>query len=106
VPIRVVLDSDKLLFPDGAVLDLELPPKSTTVRVAGETRTSGTFPLKLEVTSTNGVLPISHRRLEVRSTFVSTLGIVLMGSAVLFLAVWWGFDLRRRRRRRIQTAES
>jgi hypothetical protein len=42
----------------------------------------------------------------VRSTFVSTLGIVLMGSAVLFLAVWWGFDLRRRRRRRIQTAES
>jgi hypothetical protein len=106
VPIRVVLDSDKLLFPGGSVLDLELPPRSSTVRVAVETRTSGTFPIKLEVTSIDGVLPISHRRLEVRSTFVSTLGIVLMGSAVLFLAVWWGLDFRRRRRRRTQTAES
>jgi hypothetical protein len=106
VRLRAVLTSDKLFFPEGSVLDLELPPRSSTVRVAVETRTSGTFPIRLEVTSTDGVLPISHRRLEVRSTFVSTLGIVLMVSAVVFLAVWWGFDLRRRRRRRTQTAES
>jgi len=106
VRLRAVLTSDKLFFPEGSVIDLELPPKSSTWRVAVETRTSGTFPIKLEVTSTDGVLPISHRRLEVRSTFVSTLGIVLMVSAVLFLAVWWGIDLRRRRRRRTQTAES
>ena len=106
VNIRVVLDSDKLFFPQGSVLDLALEPKSSTWRVPVEARTSGTFPVKLEVTSTNGVLPISHRRLEVRSTFVSTLGIVLMGSAVLFLAVWWGIDLRRRRKRRTQTAET
>jgi hypothetical protein len=106
VRIRAVLDSDKLFFPSGSVLDLDLQPKSTTVRVPVEARTSGTFPVKLEVTSTNGVLPISRRRLEVRSTFVSTLGIVLMGSAVLFLAVWWGIDLRRRRKRRTQTAAS
>jgi len=106
VRLRAVLTSDKLFFPEGSVLDLDLPPKSSTVRVAVETRTSGTFPIKLEVTSTDGVLPISHRRLEVRSTFVSTLGIVLMVSAAVFLAVWWGIDLRRRRRRRAQTAES
>jgi len=106
VRIRVVLDSEKLFFPQGSVLDLELQPKSSTTRVAVEARTSGTFPLTLEVTSANGVLPISQRRLEVRSTFVSTLGIVLMGSAVLFLAVWWGIDLRRRRKRRTQPAES
>jgi hypothetical protein len=106
VRLRAVLTSDKLFFPEGSVLDLDLPPKSSTVRVAVETRTSGTFPIKLEVTSIDGVLPISHRRLEVRSTFVSTLGIVLMVSAVVFLAVWWGIDLRRRRRRRAQTAAS
>ena len=72
------------------------------MRVAVEARTSGTFPLDLEVTSTDGVLSISQRRLEVRSTFVSTVGWILMGSAVAFLAVWWGLDLRRRRRRRRQ----
>lgn len=100
IRLRAALASEKLLFPEGSVIDLELPPKSTTVRVAVEARTSGTFPLDLEVTSTDGVLSISQRRLEVRSTFVSTVGWVLMASAVAFLAVWWGLDLRRRRRRR------
>ena len=103
VRLRVALSSDKLSFPQGSVLELELPPKSSTWRVAVETRTSGTFPISLEVTSIDGVLPISQRRLEVRSTFVSTVGIVLMVSAVVFLAVWWGLDLRRRRRRKPQT---
>jgi hypothetical protein len=100
IRLRASLSSDKLFFPQGTVLDLDLPPKSTTVRVAVEARTSGTFPIDLEVTSTDGVLAISQRRLEVRSTFVSTVGIVLMASAVGFLALWWGLDLRRRRRRR------
>ena len=104
VHLRASLASEKLFFPQGNVLDLELPPKSTTVRVAVEARTSGTFPLDLEVTSTDGVLSISQRRLEVRSTFVSTVGVVLMGSAVAFLALWWGLDLRRRRRRRRQSS--
>lgn len=106
IRLRAALASAKLFFPHGSVLDLELPPRSTTVRVAVEARTSGTFPLDLEVTSADGVLPISQRRLEVRSTYVSTVGIVLMASAAGFLAVWWGFDLRRRRRRRTRTAES
>jgi hypothetical protein len=106
VRLRAALSSDKVFFPKGSVLELELPPKSSTWQVAVETRTSGTFPVSLEVTSIDGVLPISQRRLEVRSTFVSTVGFVLMGSAVLFLAVWWGYDLRRRRRRRAHTAVS
>ena len=106
VRLRAALSSNKLSFPNGSVLELELPPKSSTWRVAVETRTSGTFPISLEVTSIDGVLPISQRRLEVRSTFVSTVGIVLMVSAVLFLAAWWGWDLRRRRRRRTRTVES
>jgi hypothetical protein len=100
VRLRAALASDKLFFPDGSVIELDLPPKSTTVRVAVEARTSGTFPLDLEVTSTDGVLAISQRRLQVRSTYVSTVGWVLTASAVGFLALWWGIDLRRRRRRR------
>ena len=106
VRLRVALSSDRLFFPQGSVLELELPPKSSTWRVAVETRTSGTFPVGLEVTSIDGVLPISQRRLEVRSTFVSTVGIVLMVSAVVFLAAWWGLDLRRRRRRKPQTGHA
>jgi hypothetical protein len=99
VHVRVTLSSDKLFFPAGADRDLELLPQSTTMRVAVEARTSGTFPLEMIVTSADGTIAISHRRYEIRSTFVSTVGIVLMVSAVVFLAAWWGFDVRRRRRR-------
>jgi hypothetical protein len=99
VRLRAALSSDKLFFPEGSVLDLELPPRSTTVRVAVEARTSGTFPVDLAVTSTDGVLPVSQRQLRVRSTYVSTVGWVLMASATGVLAVWWGLDFRRRRRR-------
>ena len=42
--VRVHLDSDKLLFPDGDQRILDLPPRSTTVRFAVKTRSSGTFP--------------------------------------------------------------
>lgn len=103
VRLRAALSSNKLFFPEGSVLDLELPPRSTTVRVAVEARTSGTFPVDLAVTSTDGVLPVSQRQLQVRSTYVSTVGWVLTASATGVLAVWWGLDFRRRRRRRAQS---
>src|SRR4029078_12785315 len=38
--------------------------------------------------------------------FVTPRGFALRGPAVLFLAGWWGIDLRRRRKRRTQPAES
>ena len=100
VKVRATLTSDRLLFPGGSVLELDLPPRSTTVRVAVEAKTSGKFPLLLDVTTPDGVLAVSHRSVEVRSTFVSRVGIVLMAGAVVVLAGWWTFDLRRRRRRR------
>ena len=43
VTVHLRLESDRLLFPDGAERDVTLPPKrNTTVRVAVETRGSGT----------------------------------------------------------------
>ncbi len=70
------------------------------MRVAVEARTSGTFPLRVTVTSIDGGLAISDTRFQIRSTVVSTLGIALMAGAGVFLAAWWIFDIRRRRRRR------
>jgi hypothetical protein len=100
VRVRVALASDKLAFPQGSVHDVDLGTKSTTVRVSVQARTSGTFPLRVTVTSVDGGLAISDTRFRIRSTAVSTVGIALMVGAVLFLAAWWGFDIRRRRRRR------
>jgi hypothetical protein len=102
--VRVQLDSDKLVFPDGDQRLLDLPPRSTTVRFGVEARGSGTFPLTLTVTSPDGELEIQRTEVKVRSTFVSNVGLFLTIGAILFLGLWWGNDFRRRRKRRAAEA--
>ncbi|HEX6310480.1 MAG TPA: DUF6049 family protein, partial [Acidimicrobiia bacterium] len=98
LPVKVHLESDELFFPDGAVREIELPPRSTTIGFAVESRASGTFPLELTVTSVDDGLVIQSTRLRVRSTFVSGVGVFITVGAAVFLAVWWLTHLRRRRR--------
>jgi hypothetical protein len=102
--VRVRLRSDKLVFPGGDERVLDLPPRSLTVRFGVETRGSGTFPMTLTVTSPDGALQIQRTEVQVRSTFVSNVGVFLTVGAVLFLGLWWGNDFRRRRKRRAAQA--
>jgi hypothetical protein len=99
--VHLKLESDRLLFPDGAERDILLPHKrSTTVRVAVETRGSGTSPVQMTVTTADG-LPIgATTTIKVRSSFVSGVGIFLTVGAIVFLALWWGWDIRRRHKRK------
>jgi hypothetical protein len=100
ITVRVRLASDRLLFPDGAERLLVLPARhNTTVRVAVETRGSGSAPLQMTVTTPDG-LPIGDAKIQVRSTFVSGVGVFLTVGAIVFLAIWWGWDIRRRRKKR------
>lgn len=104
--VRVHLRSDKLQFPDGDDRIVDLPPRSTTVRIGVRAQSSGTFPLDLNVTSPDGSLPIQQTEVKVRTTFfVSNVGLILTVGAGLFLAGWWAHDIRRRRRRRAATPE-
>ncbi|MFI5053830.1 MAG: DUF6049 family protein, partial [Acidimicrobiia bacterium] len=101
VTVHIKLDSDRLLFPDGAERDVTLPPsRNTTVRVAVETRSSGQSPLLVTVTTAGGLLVTQPVRITVRSSFVSGVGIFLTVGAVVFLLIWWGWDFRRRRKGR------
>jgi hypothetical protein len=103
VTVHMVLQSDRLLFPDGPARDVVLPAhRNTTVRVAVETRGSGTAPVTMTVTTANGlVIPSAQdAKIKVRSTFVSGVGVILTVAAIVFLAVWWGVDIHRRRKKR------
>jgi hypothetical protein len=100
IDVFLELASAKLTFPAGATRTLRLPTRSTTLRVPVEARTSGTFPLHLTVTSADGALSVANSTFRVRSTAVSTVGIVLMVGAVVFLIAWWGVHIRRNRRAR------
>ena len=60
VTVHLKLESDRLLFPEGAERDITLPAsRNTTVRVAVETRGSGTAPVRMTVTADG--LPIAAR---------------------------------------------
>jgi hypothetical protein len=104
VRVRIKFDSDKLVFADGSEQILQLPPRNTTKRFEVETRTSGTFPLTIEVTSEDGRLPLSSARYTVRSTVISGVGIFLTIGAGLFLAIWWVTHWRRSRRQPVRPA--
>lgn len=104
VTVLIELQSPKLSFPDGVQQIVELKPRNTTVRIAVEARTSGSFPLRVTVSSLNGILTIAEAQLDVRATAVSAVGLVLIIGAVVFLALWWMTHIHRERARRRQGA--
>ena len=63
-------------------------------------RASGAFPLRITVTSPDGVLTVGRAQVTVRSTAVSGVGVVLSVGALLVLVVWWARHWRSVRRNR------
>jgi hypothetical protein len=103
ITVELTLESDKLLFPEGNTREVTLPGKhNTTVRVAIETRGSGTTPVRMTVTTAGGLAigPSEGTTIKVRSSFVSGVGVFLTVGAIVFLVVWWGWDIHRRRKKR------
>jgi len=104
VTVRLEVSSDKLEFSDGkqrTTIDQVLAPNGTTgVKIDVRARASGTFSLDSRITSPDGALHLDEGSLEVRSTAVSQLGLVLTISAGFFLLAWWIKHFRATRRSR------
>jgi hypothetical protein len=114
VRVELRLSSQRLIFhqafpPDGRcriptptseVCELTLVTQNTTIKVPVETRSSGVFPLDVSLWTPDGSQELASDRDTVRSTAVSGVGVVLIGVAVVSLAIWWGRDLRHGRRAR------
>ncbi|HZQ84244.1 MAG TPA: DUF6049 family protein [Acidimicrobiales bacterium] len=103
VHVQVRLSSDQLRFPGGtraAVQSVDLTHRNTTARFRVQARTSGSFPIRIELVSPDGQLTVGTSRFVVRSTAASGVGIVLSVSAALFLLVWWARHAMRARRGR------
>jgi len=99
--VRIVLDSAKLEFPEGSVIEETLAPaQTTTINLPVETRASGAFPLNVMISSADGTLPVATTRYTVRSTAISGVGLVLSIGAGLFLLIWWARHFRTTRRAR------
>ena len=101
-PVRVVvkIESDKLDFPAGTQLDLELSRLNTTQRFPVVARASGAFPVRITLVSPDGRLEVGRARITVRSTAASGASLVVAMGAATFLAVWWGRNAMKGRRAR------
>ena len=54
----------------------------------------------MTVTTPGGLKIGNTTQIKVRSTFVSGVGVFLTVGAIVFLAIWWGWDIHRRRKKR------
>ena len=101
-PVRVVvkIESDKLDFPGGTELDLELTRLNTIQRFPVVARASGAFPVRITLVSPDGHLEVGRARITVRSTAASGASLVVAMGAATFLAVWWGRNAMKGRRAR------
>jgi hypothetical protein len=112
--IRLVLASPKLEFrafrpPNGScqveapsteVCTMVLRGPETVLRVPVESRTSGVFSLDVLVTSPDASLTLASARDTVRSTAVSSVGIVIIVVSLLCLGIWWIRNIHSGRRAR------
>jgi len=104
-PLNVVLQvqSGALEFPGSTTSGIVQYPltlrKGTTIKVLTvRARTSGAFPLYVSVLTGDGSVPLIQTKMQVQSTALNGVGIILSVGAALFLVAWWGRHAWRARR--------
>jgi hypothetical protein len=102
LPINVVVRvaSDKLRFPGGDELQLILEPGINQIELPVETAASGDARIQIAVTSPDGRLDLASGAVDIRSTAVSGLGLVVSLVSLAVLLTWWARTIARVRRQR------
>lgn len=102
LPINVVvrITSDKLRFPDGDELRLVLEPGTNELAIPVETVASGDARIQIAVTSPDGRLDLATGAVDIRSTAVSGLGLIVSLVSLAVLLTWWARTIARVRRQR------
>ena len=105
IGVRVIVSSDNQLgFANRQttlVLNSQtLRQENTTFLVPVSARNTGSFPLHVTIVTANGGLMLTSNRLTIKSRVFSGVGVGLSVGALVFLALWWGRELRKGRRGR------
>lgn len=106
LPVNVVIriTSEKLRFPGGDELRMVLDPGVNELELPVETVASGDARIQISVTSPDGRLDLASGAVNVRSTAISGLGLVVSLVSLAVLLTWWlRTILRVRRTRRAAT---
>ena len=96
-PVKVVVRvrSERLRFPQGDRFEIDVAEELVRVDVPVESRATGSVPTFVEVLTPDEGLVLDERRLDVRSTAVSGVGLAISLGALVVLLVWWVRTWRR-----------
>ena len=102
LPINVIvrISSEKLRFPGGDQLDLTLDPGLNELAIPVETVASGDSRILISLTSPDGRLDLASGSVNIRSTAISGLGLVVSLISLAILLTWWARTIVRVRRTR------
>ncbi|MGI9605069.1 MAG: DUF6049 family protein [Acidimicrobiales bacterium] len=92
--VLLVVDSEKLSFPEGREIHVVLEPGSNRVEIPIEALASGDSPIRVQILSPDRSVLLGTSEVLVRTFAFSGVGIVVGVAAILVLLAWW---LRHRR---------
>lgn len=91
VPLSVVLllDSEKLAFPEGNEIPIVLFPGTNRIELPIEALASGDSPINVQIFSPDRVVRLGSTELVVRTFAFSGIGFVIGGAAIGVILIWW-----------------
>jgi len=92
--VLLLLDSEKLSFPNGRELQVVLVPGPNRIDVAIEARASGDSPIRIQVLSPDRSILLGSSEVLVRTFAFSGVGVIIGISAIVVLLLWWLRHLR------------
>ena len=96
--LRVAIGSDTVQIEGPATQDVTVERRSAAVDFTVSVTSTGPFDVRYTVSPVTAGPPLESGTVQVSSTAVNGVAVFLSIGSVVFLAVWWVFSARRRRR--------
>lgn len=87
--VLLLLDSEKLSFPDGPVIETTLRPGPNRIEIPIEARASGDSPIRVQVFTPDRSVLLGSSVVLVRIFAFSGVGIVIGAVSLVVLLLWW-----------------
>lgn len=87
--VLLILDSEKLAFPDGPVIETTLRPGPNRIEIPIEARASGDSPIRVQVFTPDRSVLLGSSVVLVRTFAFSGVGIVIGAVSIVVLLLWW-----------------
>lgn len=106
INVELLLTAEKVRFPDGDRIEVVLRPGDNTITIPVETLASGDARVTATIVSPGGFLELGTGTVDIRSTAISGLGLVISIVALVVLGVWWVRTILRVRHNRVAATVS